>query len=252
MNLKDKVIMITGSSRGIGRATALRFAKEGAKIIVDYHISEFEPDAEENAKKVIEEIKKIGSDSIMIRCDVSEEKEVKSMVDKAVKKFGRIDILVNNAGIVYDIPLFDKTLEQWKRVLDVNLIGVFLCSKYVSKQMLKQGSGAIINISSTNGIGANSPFSADYDASKAGVISLTKNLAEELAPNIRVNAIAPGWINTEMNSKLPEDFVKEETGKIFLKRFAKPEEIASVVAFLASDDASFMTGSIVVVDGGYK
>lgn len=252
MKLENKIVLITGSSRGIGRVTAIRFAKEGAKIIVNYHISNFEPDAETNAKKVVEKIKKLGSEALAIKCDVSQENQVKNMIDRSIKKFGKIDILINNAGIVYDIPLFKKTVKQWKETLNINLIGVFLCSKYVSKKMLEQGLGIIINISSTNGINSLSPESADYDASKSGVISLTKNLAEELAPNIRVNCIAPGWVDTEMNKDLPKDFIKIEKEKTFLKRFANPEEIASVALFLASEDSSFITGSTLVVDGGYK
>lgn len=245
MRFKDKVVLVTGSSRGIGRATALLFAKEGAKVIVNYHSSEKE------ANEVLTEIKTI-SDAIAIKCDVSDEQQVRSMMATAVKKFGKIDILVNNAGIVYDIPLFEKTLEQWKRTLDVNLIGVFLCSKYASEYMLKKGSGSIINISSTNGIYSQGPESADYDASKAAVISLTKSMAEELAPKIRVNSIAPGWVDTDMNKNLPKDYVKKEKEKIFVRRFGNPEEIARVVLFLASDDASFVNGGIMVVDGGYK
>ncbi|MCH7568371.1 MAG: glucose 1-dehydrogenase [Nanoarchaeota archaeon] len=246
MKLKNKVALITGSSRGIGRAIALLFAREGAKVIVNCSKSE------NQAKEVVEKIKKIGSEAIAIKCDVSNEKEVKKMINKAIKKFGKIDILVNNAGIVYDIPLFKKTLEQWDRTLDVNLKGVFLCSKYASENMKKNDSGVIINISSSNGLNTTSPESADYDASKAAVINLTKNLAEELAPNIRVNAIAPGWVDTKMNKDLPKDFIEEEKKKTFMKRFAKPEEIANVALFLASDEASFMTGSNVLVDGGYK
>jgi len=176
MRLKDKVALITGSSRGIGKATALLFAKEGAKIVVNYNKSE------KGANKVVEEIQKIGSEAIAIKCDVSEEKQVKSMVEKTIKKFGKIDILVNNAGIVFDVPLKEKTVEQWKETLAVNLIGVFLCSKYASEHMLKQGGGKIVNISSTNGIDSFNPESVDYDASKAGVIILTRGLAKELAP----------------------------------------------------------------------
>jgi 3-oxoacyl-[acyl-carrier protein] reductase len=246
MKLKNKVALVTGSSRGIGRATALLFAKEGAKIIVNCSKSE------DKAKKVVEEIKKLGSDAISLKCDVSQEQEVKGMMAEAIKKFGKIDILVNNAGIVYDIPLFEKTVEQWDKTLGVNLKGVFLCSKYASENMKKNGSGTIINISSSNGLNTTSPESADYDASKAAVINLTKSLAEELAPNIRVNAIAPGWVDTEMNKDLPKDFIKEERKKTFMKRFADPKEIANVALFLASEEASFMTGSNVLVDGGYK
>ncbi len=245
MKLKNKVALITGSSRGIGKAIAIQFAKEGATVVVNYIKHE------DKAKETVKEIERLGSKSIAIKCDVSNEEEVKNMIDKIIKTFGKIDILVNNAGIVYDIPLMEKTEEQIDRTFYVNFKGVWWCSKYTANYMKKIGSGVIINISSTNGTHTLNPESADYDASKAAVISLTKNLAEELAPNIRVNCIAPGWINTEINKDLPKDYVKEETRKILLKRFGKPEEIASVALFLASDDASFITRSIIIVDGGY-
>ena len=251
MKLKNKIAIITGASRGIGKSTALLFAKEGAKIVVDYHVSNIEPDAEKNAFSVVEEIKKIGSEAIAIKCDVSKENKVKEMIQKTIDKFGKIDILVNNASIVFDVPLFEKTVEQWKQTIDINLIGTFLCSKYASEQMLKNNNGKIINISSTNGINCFSPESADYDTSKAGINILTRDLAKELAPKIQVNSIAPGWVDTEMNKDLPKDFVEEETEKIYLKRFAKPKEIAKSILFLASDDASYITGSILKVDGGY-
>ena len=246
MRLKDKVALVTGSSRGIGKAIAIAFAKEGAKIVVNYCNSE------KKALEVVNEIKKLNSEAIAIKCDVSDEKQIKEMINKSIKQFGRIDILVNNAGIVFDIPLLKKTAEQWRKTLDVNLTGVFLCSKYVSEHMKKQKSGVIINIASTNGINTLNPDSADYDASKAGVVSLTKNLSKELAPKIKVNCIAPGWIDTEINKDLPKEFIENEKKSIFMKRFGKPEEIASVAVFLASEESSFMTGSIVVVDGGYK
>jgi len=246
MKLKNKVALITGSSRGIGRAIALLFAKEGARIIVNYNKSKKE------AEEVVKKIKSLGSQAIAIKCDVSKEKEVIQMVDKAIKEFEKIDILVNNAGIVFDIPLFEKTVEQWRKTFDVNLIGTFICSKHISRHMLEKGSGNIINISSTNGINSYSPESSDYDASKAGVNILTKTMAEELAPKIRVNSVAPGWVDTDINKELPKDFIKEETEKIYFDRFAKPDEIAKVVLFLASEDSSFMTGSILIVDGGYK
>ena len=245
MRLKNKIALITGSSRGIGKATALLFAKEGAKVVVNYLFSKKE------AFAVVDEIRKIGSNATAIKCDISKETDVKKMVQKTIDKFGKIDILVNNAGIVFDVPFFDRTAKQWKKTLDVNLLGTFLCSKYTSQQMLKTGGGKIINISSTNGINTFSPEAMDYDASKAGIIILTRDLAKELAPKIQVNAIAPGWVNTEMNKDLPKDFVKEETKKIYLKRFAKPEEIAMAILFLASDEASYITGSILKVDGGY-
>lgn len=245
MKLKNQVAIITGSSRGIGKATALLLAKEGANIVVNYI------DSEKEAFSVVEEIKKTGSKSIAVKCDVSKENEIKKMIDETIKEFGRIDILVNNAGVVYDTPLFERSHEQWQRTIDVNLLGNFLCSKHASRHMLKSGSGKIINISSTNAINSFSPDAIDYDASKAGIIALTKDFAKELAPKIRVNAIAPGWVDTDMNKDLPEDFVKDETEKIYLKRFAKPEEIAKCVLFLASEDADYITGSILVVDGGH-
>lgn len=242
----SKVVLITGSSRGIGKAIALKFAEKGAKVIVNYVNSKKE------AEEVVKNIEEIGSEAIAIKCDVSKEDEVKKMVKESVDKFGKIDVLVNNAGIVFDIPFKNKTVEQWKRTLDVNLVGTFLCTKYVAEEMSKQKSGNIINISSTNGIDTYNSESVDYDVSKAGVNIFTKCMAEELAPNIRINCVAPGWVDTDINKDLPKDYVKEEKKRICLKRFGKPEEIANVVLFLASDESSFMTGSIVVVDGGYK
>ncbi len=244
MKFKNKVVLVTGSSRGIGRATAILFAQEGAKVIVNSSKSTKE------AEKVVEAIKKIGSDAIAIQCDVSDEKQVKSMFEQASKKFGRVDILVNNAGFVVDKPFFERGAEEWKKILGINLVGVFLCSKYAHQSMLKQKYGRIINISSTNGIDTFSTSCPDYDAAKAGVILLTRNLAKELAPYIQVNSIAPGWIDTEMNKDLPKDFIKEEIEKIYVKRMGKPEEIAKVVLFLASDDASFINGATIKVDGG--
>lgn len=251
MKLKDKVTVITGASRGMGRETALLFAKEGAKVVIGYFASDYEPDAETNAINVVKEIESVGAEAIAISCDVSSEEQVKRLIEKARDKFGRIDILVNNAGIVYDVPFRERTLEQWHRTVDTIMLGTFLCSKYASRLMLKNGKGTIVNISSTNGINAFNPESIDYDAAKAGVLMLTKNLAKELAPKVRVNAVAPGWVNTDMNKDLSADFVKQETEKTWLNRFAEPEEIAKVTLFLASDDASFITGSIINVDGGY-
>lgn len=241
--LEGKIALITGSSRGIGRACALLFAEEGAKVIVNYAQSKKEAEA------VVAQIKRLGSDAIAVKCDVSDEKQVTEMVNEAVKNFGKIDILVNNAGIVFDVPFMERTVKQFKRTLDVNLLGVFLCSKYAVPHMPK--GERIINISSTNAINSFCPDSMDYDASKAGVIILTRDLAKELAPNILVNSIAPGWVETEMNKDLPKDFVEEEKKSIYLRRFAKPEEIAKTALFLASNDSSFITGDVIIVDGGY-
>ena len=186
-----------------------------------------------------------------IRADVSNENKIKKMIDTIINKFGRIDVLVNNAGIAIDKEFEDRTVEDWKRTLSVNLIAPFIVSKYVGNEMLKNKYGRIINISSTNGINAFFPTSIDYDASKAGLINLTHNLAIQFAPYINVNCVAPGWVNTDMNKELPKDLIEEETNKIYKKRFAEPSEIAKVVTFLASDDADFINDEIIKVDGGY-
>lgn len=246
MRFKDKIVLITGSSRGIGRATAIAFAEEGANIVVNYV---------ENmaaAEDVVAKIKELGRDAIAIQADVASEDAVRNMIEKTVEKFGGIDVLVNNAGIVWDIPIFTKTVEQWERTFQVNLLGTFLCAKYAAPYMKDRSGASILNISSTNGIDSLSPDSADYDTTKAGVISLTKNLSQSLAPHIRVNSIAPGWVDTEINKELPQDVIEDETQHIALQRFGRPEEIAKAVTFLCSDDASFITGSTLVVDGGYQ
>ncbi|MBU4246323.1 MAG: glucose 1-dehydrogenase [Nanoarchaeota archaeon] len=245
MRFKNKVVIITGSGRGIGRATALLFAKEGAKVVVVADVNDKE------GEETVTSIKNAKEDAFYVKCDVSKEEQVKQMIEKTIKTFGKIDILVNNAGIVFDVPFAERTVEQWRRTLDVNLIGTFLCAKYVAPHMKKQNGGKIVNISSTNGIDSFNPASMDYDASKAGIIILTRDLAKELAPTIQVNSVAPGWVNTDMNKDLPEDFVEEESKKIYAKRFATPEEIAKAVLFLASDDASYITGVTLKVDGGY-
>ncbi len=247
MKLENKVALITGSSRGIGKSIALRLAKEGAKIIVNYSKSKDE------WLKVVEEIKDLGWEAILIQCDISKENDVEKMVLEITKKFHKIDILVNNAGIVHDIPFFEKKTKHWIETIDVNLMGVMFCCKEVALKMKKQENKcSIINISSTNSINCFHPDSMDYDITKAGVNLLTKNLAIELAPKIRVNAIAPGWVNTEINAELPKDFIEQEKKKIYVERFAEPEEIANVVCFLASDESSFINGSILKVDGGYS
>jgi 3-oxoacyl-[acyl-carrier protein] reductase len=245
MQFQNKVVLITGGSTGIGRATALAFAKEGANIVVNY--IKFK----EKADSVCAEIKNLGTRAIAINADITQETEVKEMLEKTIIEFGRIDVLVNNAGIIIDLPFKDRTVEHWKNTLNINLIGMFICSKQISEIMKKQNSGCIINLSSSNGIDSYDPMSIDYDCSKAGVIMLTKDLAKELGPNIRVNSVAPGWVKTDMNAKLPEDFVKEEMEKIYMKRICDPMEIANVILFLASDKASYINGITIKVDGGH-
>ena len=242
----EKVVLITGSSKGIGKATAVEFAKIGGYKVVINCLTD-----KENAEKLSNYLKEeYKTETLVIKADVSNEEQVKNMIQEIINKFGRIDVLVNNAGIVIDKEFEDRTVEDWKRTLEVNTIGTFLVSKYVSENMMKNKSGKIINISSTNGINTFFPSSIDYDASKAAIINLTYNLAIQFAPYINVNAVAPGWVNTEMNKELPEDLIKEETEKIYKKRFAKPEEIAKVICFLASEDAEYINGTVIKVDGG--
>lgn len=246
MNFKGKVVLVTGSSRGIGRSIAVKFAKEGASVIINYKNNTNEANA------ITEIISSYENDCMCIRADVSKEKEVKRMVDTIIKNFGRIDILVNNAGIAIDNDFQNRQVKDWQETLNTNLIGVFLTSKYAGKYMLENKYGKIINISSTNGIDTIYPYSIDYDASKAGLINMTKNLAIEFAPYINVNAVAPGWVDTGMNDDLSKSYLKSEMEKTLLKRFAEPEEIANVVLFLASDAARYIDGQTIRVDGGLK
>ena len=239
----DKVALITGASKGIGKAIAINMAKEGYIVVINYNTDL------EGASNTLKEVSKY-SDGIIIKCDISKEDEVKKMVDEIINKYQKIDVLVNNAGIAIDTIFDDKKIEDFKRVIDVNLIGTFIVSRCVGNYMLENRSGNIINISSTNGIDTYYEYSLDYDASKAGVISLTHNLASHYAPYIRVNAICPGWVNTEMNKELDAEYIKKECKKIKLGRFAQPDEIAKVVTFLASDNASYINDSIIRVDGG--
>lgn len=242
-----KVALVTGASRGIGRAIIIEFAKVGYDVVINYKSSERE------ALELKQEVEsRYHVRAFVIKADISEEEEVKGMVEEIISTFGHIDALVNNAGIAIDTIFEDKTVSNFRKILDVNLIGTFLVSKYIGKYMLEEKSGAIINISSTNGIDTVYPESLDYDASKAGVISFTRNLAIQYAPYIRVNSIAPGWVLTDMNKELDDNFIKEEESKILLDRFADPSEIAKVVVFLASDDASYINGEIIRVDGGWK
>lgn len=242
----NKVALVTGSSRGIGKAIITDFAKKGYNVVINY-IKEY--NEAERLKEKLENEYSIRA--LTIKADVSNEDEVQEMVANIKKEFKRIDVLVNNAGIAIDKEFEDRTVEDWKRTLSVNLIAPFIVSKYVGNEMLKNKFGKIINISSTNGINAFFPTSIDYDASKAGLINLTHNLAIQFAPYINVNCVAPGWVNTDMNKELPKDLIEEETNKIYKKRFAKPSEIAKVVTFLASDDADFINDEIIKVDGGY-
>jgi len=240
--LKGKTAIVTGSSKGIGKAIALDLAKKGANIIVNYI------NGEDAAIKVVEEIKSIGADAIAVKADVSNKEQVESLFGAAKEKFGKIDILVNNAGITKDRSLKKMTEDEWKTVINVNLNSVFYCSQQAAYQM--ESGSSIINISSIVGISGNFG-QTNYSASKAGIIGFTKSLAKELGgKGIRVNAIAPGFIETEMTDKIP--FIKK---KIMLTlvpmgRMGKPEEIAQVVSFLASSQATYINGEVIRVDGG--
>ena len=247
MDSKRKVVLVTGGARGIGRSTIIEFAKRNYDVVINYCHSE----ADSNELKEFVE-KEYNVSALVIKASVSNESEVEAMVEQVIEVFGHIDVLVNNAGIAIDTTFDDKTYDNFMEILKVNLIGTFIVSKYVGKYMLANGEGNIINVSSTNGIDTVYPESLDYDASKAGVISLTKNLALQYAPNIRVNTVAPGWVTTDMNKELDYNFIKKEEGKIILNRFADPSEIAKVIVFLASSDASYINGSIIRVDGGCK
>ena len=240
----NKVVLITGASRGLGAAIALEFAKNNYDIIINYLNSK------EQANILKETIlKNYNVRALVIKADVSDEAQVKMMVKAAFNTFGAIDVLVNNAGIAIDSLVEDKTVENFEKILKVNLIGAFICARECAK-IMKEGS-SIINISSTNAVNQYYPYSLDYDASKAGLLSLTNNLAVEYSPKIRVNAVMPGWINTEMNKELDEEYIAAESRKILLGRFAEPEEIANVVYFLATPQASYINGSIIRVDGGH-
>ena len=239
--MERKVVLVTGGSRGIGKAIATDFANKGYDVVINYK------KADEEAKKLKEELENLYSiKALIVKADVSNEDEVQS-----IKEFSKIDVLVNNAGIAIDKEFDERTVEDWQLTLNTNLIAPFIVSKYVGSEMLKNKSGKIINISSTNGIDAFFPTSIDYDASKAGLISLTHNLAIQFAPFINVNCVAPGWVNTDMNKDLPKELIEEETNRIYKKRFAEPSEIAKVVTFLASEDADFINNEVIKVDGGY-
>lgn len=248
MPLTSKIVLITGAGRGIGSAIAEEFAKKGYSLVLVYHTSE------KGAYDLKERLmKEYSVDAICISCDISKEEEVKKAVEQAIGTFGRIDVLVNNAGIAIDTLYEEKTVENFRKTLDVNLIGTFLVSKYVGDIMYEQKQGSIINIASINGIDQYFPMCLDYDASKAGVISLTHNLSIQYAPYIRVNCVAPGWVATENEMKdLDAEYIASEQAKIELQRFGEPEEIAKVVYFLASDDASYVNNAIIRVDGGQR
>ncbi|EES51146.1 3-oxoacyl-[acyl-carrier-protein] reductase [Clostridium botulinum] len=242
--LKGKCAIITGAARGIGKAIALKLASLGANIVLNYRSSE------EEAKIVASEIEKMGVEVLTVKGDISKLEDVENIISEAKNKFGIIDIIVNNAGITKDTLILRMKEKDFDDVIDVNLKGVFNCLKSITPVMVKQRHGKIINISSVVGVAGNAG-QVNYAASKAGVIGMTKSLAKELgARGINVNAVAPGFIETDMTSVLGEK-VKEEVKKnIPLKRFGTPEDVAGVVAFLASENSNYVTGQVINIDGG--
>lgn len=239
------VALVTGSNRGIGRSCIIEFAKSGIDVVINYCHHEDE------ALELEEYIKSNYDVRVMVvKCDVSKEDEVEEMVNTIVDNFGHIDILVNNASVCRDSLLLDKSIRDFRRILDVNLIGTYLCSKYVGKVMLENKMGRIINISSTNAIDTYYPESCDYDASKAGVISLTHNMAKFYAPHINVNCICPGWIETDMNKELDNQQKDKIVSKILVNRMGNTKDISNATLFLASDESNFINDTILKVNGG--
>lgn len=242
--LKDKVAIVTGGTRGIGRAIALKLADKGANIVINYRNSDKEA---EELKAILEEK---GVKVLAVKCDISNFEDSKNLMDKCKEVFGKIDILVNNAGITKDTLIMRMKEEDFDNVIDVNLKGTFNCAKHASAIMLKQRFGKIINMTSVVGIAGNAG-QVNYAASKAGVIGLTKSLAKELGSRgITVNAVAPGFINTDMTASLSEKVKEEASKNIPLKRLGDPEDVANLVGFLASDAANYITGQVINVDGG--
>lgn len=242
---EGKIVLVTGAGRGIGKSVAERFAREGAKLALVSN-------DESNLMETVKELEEHGRDILPITVDVSDHDQVRAAVEQTVRRFGRIDILINNAGIAWEEPILDITPENWRKIIDVNLNGVFWTAQETAKVMVRQGEGVILNMASTNGLVGEAKY-AHYNASKGGVVLLTKTMAIELgASGIRVNAVCPGYIQTPMSEAIddPQFVEKYVREKIPLGRVGKPKDVAGVFAFLASEDAAFVTGECLVVDGG--
>lgn len=243
--MKNKVALITGASRGIGSAIAYELASKGCDVIINYFNSE---------KKALELCEKIKKDfsvrAVTFKADIGNENDVINLFNFILNNFNKIDILINNAGVCYDMEFFDRTVKDFEKTFKTNLFGVFNISRLIGREMLKNKYGKIINISSNNSINCFYPTSVDYDASKAALNSLTKNMAIEFSPYVNVNAVAPGWIETEMNKDLTPDIIEYEKEKILKKRIGTPEDVAKLVSFLVSDDSDYINGEVIVIDGG--
>lgn len=243
--MNKKCVLVTGSSIGLGASIIRKYASMGYNTVITYNSHKDE------AIELQKEIKdKYNTESLVIKCDISKEEDIETLKNEIINKFNKLDVLVNNASIAIDTTFSDKTKEKYMKILEVNLVGTFLVSKIMSTIMSDNSS--IINISSTNGIDTYYEYSLDYDSSKAGIINLSHNLANYLSPKIRVNTICPGWINTPMNKDMDMEFKKQEEDKILLKRFAEPSEIANLVYFISSIDASYINDSVIRIDGGKK
>ena len=241
----NKLVFVTGSSRGIGKETVIAFAKEGYDVIITYFKEE---DKAKDLKTFIEREYKVNAD--IVKLDLSNEDDIKTLYTYIKNKYNHLDVLVNNAAIAKDTLYEDKTKEDFMKILEVNLVGTFLITKYLGKIMMDNKKGKIINVSSDVALGYGYPESIDYDASKAGIISLTHDMAKYYAPYINVNAVAPGWVTTDMNKELDKDQISNINEKNMLNRFASPEEIANVIVFLSSDKASYINDEIIKVNGG--
>ncbi len=242
MKLENKVAIITGSSRGIGKATAILFAEEGAKVVIN---------CEEESSEAQEVVETIGPDSFFIKGDVSKEEDVKRLVSETIKKFEKIDILVNNAGAIFRPGDWKTDIETYRKTMDVNLTSAWLMIRETAPVMTKNEGESIINLASVYGFLGATPV-LPYTLAKGGIITMTKSFAKDLAPNIRVNAIAPSNVMTDMTKGAGDDFIEFLRQQTPLKRIAEPEEIAKAILFLSSDDASYITGETLVVDGGYS
>lgn len=251
MKLENKVALITGGSRGLGKAIAIKLASMGSDIVINYACSEENAELGlKEAEETKKEVEELGRKALVIRADISKFDEAKRLVDEAVEKFGNINILVNNAGITRDKLIMKMTEEDFDSVINVNLKGTFNVTKSLIRGMLKTKDCSIINISSVVGVAGN-PGQTNYAASKAGINGFTKALAKEVAKkNIRVNSIAPGFIQTDMTDKLSDEIIEEYKKNIPLGRLGSPEDVANVAGFLASDDSKYITGQILIVDGG--
>ena len=247
MRLKGNVALVTGSSRGVGRAIALAYAKEGAKVVVNYTSNE------KAAKEVAEAINQIGSQAIVVRADVAKREEADSLVQTAIDEFGRLDVLVNNAGFTRPAMMLKMTEEQWDEVVDIHLKGAFLCSQAAGRQMKEQNNGKIINVTSVAGL-VGTVGQINYSAAKGGIISMTKSIARELARyNVCANVISIGILAMGMSEKITTDENLKEIymNRILLKRFGQPEDVSPAFVFLASDESNYITGQLLCVDGGY-